>query len=178
VEYLTGEGGGPEEQLMAAQISRLIIAGNSLAPILVSSEIDKKSVSDSTLPGHASTDFFCTYSGVMATTLRRSPLTQLSPSLHISSILRRSCQFISFLGTRTRRGPSFLNNHFPVRCLGRFPAMVRSSARQIRHTYLSPRTARERSLVPVSNERSLSTPDNPSTTWTNTSRLDLLLASP
>ncbi|KAJ7349473.1 DNA polymerase alpha/epsilon subunit B-domain-containing protein, partial [Mycena albidolilacea] len=34
VEYLTGEEGGPQQQISAAQISRLIIAGDSLAPIL------------------------------------------------------------------------------------------------------------------------------------------------
>ncbi|GLB35302.1 putative glutamate decarboxylase [Lyophyllum shimeji] len=33
VEYLTGEGGGVTEQVSAAQISRLIIAGNSMAPL-------------------------------------------------------------------------------------------------------------------------------------------------
>jgi len=32
VEYLTGEGGASEDQQRAAQISRLIIAGDSLAP--------------------------------------------------------------------------------------------------------------------------------------------------
>jgi len=31
VEYLTGEAGGPEDQQLASQISRLIIAGNSLS---------------------------------------------------------------------------------------------------------------------------------------------------
>jgi len=31
VEYLVGEGGGVKDQVSAAQISRLIIAGNSLA---------------------------------------------------------------------------------------------------------------------------------------------------
>jgi len=35
VEYLTGEAGGPDEQVSAAEISRLIIAGNSLAPIII-----------------------------------------------------------------------------------------------------------------------------------------------
>ncbi len=39
VEYLTGEGGGPDNQVAASQISRLIIAGNSLAPI-AGTEID------------------------------------------------------------------------------------------------------------------------------------------
>ncbi|KAF7338503.1 DNA polymerase subunit delta-2 [Mycena venus] len=34
VEYLTGEEGGPEQQISAAQISRLIIAGDSLAPVV------------------------------------------------------------------------------------------------------------------------------------------------
>ncbi|KAA1471233.1 hypothetical protein DENSPDRAFT_819272 [Dentipellis sp. KUC8613] len=39
VEYLAGEGGSPENQVAASQISRLIIAGNSLAPI-AGTEID------------------------------------------------------------------------------------------------------------------------------------------
>jgi len=34
VEYLVGEGGGVKEQVSAGQISRLIIAGNSLADVL------------------------------------------------------------------------------------------------------------------------------------------------
>jgi hypothetical protein len=33
VEYLSGEGGAAEEQVSASQISRLIIAGNSLATL-------------------------------------------------------------------------------------------------------------------------------------------------
>ncbi|THH14322.1 hypothetical protein EW146_g5992 [Bondarzewia mesenterica] len=33
VEYLTGEGGGSDDQVIASQISRLIILGNSLAPV-------------------------------------------------------------------------------------------------------------------------------------------------
>lgn len=33
IEYLSGEEGGVEEQISAAQISRLIIAGNSLATL-------------------------------------------------------------------------------------------------------------------------------------------------
>ncbi|KAJ7046545.1 DNA polymerase alpha/epsilon subunit B-domain-containing protein [Mycena alexandri] len=40
VEYLTGEEGGPKEQVSAAQISRLIIAGDSLAPIVISAKSD------------------------------------------------------------------------------------------------------------------------------------------
>ncbi|KAJ3990034.1 DNA polymerase alpha/epsilon subunit B-domain-containing protein [Lentinula detonsa] len=49
VEYLAGEGGGTDDQLSASQISRLIIAGNSMAPMLVAgkgdvdAEGDKKS---------------------------------------------------------------------------------------------------------------------------------------
>lgn len=38
VEYLTGEGGSPEDQLSASKISRLIIAGNAYAPILMGDE--------------------------------------------------------------------------------------------------------------------------------------------
>lgn len=45
VEYLTGEGSGSETQPSPSQISRLIIAGNSLPPVITSSpEIDKKPV--------------------------------------------------------------------------------------------------------------------------------------
>ncbi|KAH9951352.1 DNA polymerase alpha/epsilon subunit B-domain-containing protein [Amylocystis lapponica] len=47
VEYLTGEAGGPHDQSEAARISRLIIAGNSLAPVVsanggVKEETDRK----------------------------------------------------------------------------------------------------------------------------------------
>ena len=46
VEYLTGEGGSPDDQLSASKISRLIIAGNAYAPILTGDEEgdDKKQV--------------------------------------------------------------------------------------------------------------------------------------
>ncbi|KAJ7470530.1 DNA polymerase alpha/epsilon subunit B-domain-containing protein [Mycena latifolia] len=37
VEYLTGEEGGPEQQISASQISRLIITGDSLAPVVLTS---------------------------------------------------------------------------------------------------------------------------------------------
>lgn len=33
VEYLAGEGGGTTDQVAASRISRLVIAGNSLAPV-------------------------------------------------------------------------------------------------------------------------------------------------
>lgn len=52
VEYLTGEVGGVDEQVSASQISRLIIAGNSLAPVALTGKgegnpdaEDKKAVS-------------------------------------------------------------------------------------------------------------------------------------
>lgn len=45
-EYLSGEACGPEEQLGAARVSRLIIAGNSLSPVVAETqEIEKKGVS-------------------------------------------------------------------------------------------------------------------------------------
>lgn len=34
IEYLSGEGGGPDDQAAASNVSRLIIAGNSFAPFL------------------------------------------------------------------------------------------------------------------------------------------------
>jgi DNA polymerase delta subunit 2 len=53
VEYLTGESGGLEEQIGASRISRLIIAGDSLAPVTVNTEeSDKKSVSVLTEPAY------------------------------------------------------------------------------------------------------------------------------
>lgn len=33
VEYLSGETGGPDDQMLASQITRLIIAGNSLCQV-------------------------------------------------------------------------------------------------------------------------------------------------
>lgn len=45
-EYLSGEACGPEEQLGAARVSRLIIAGNSLSPAVAETqEVEKKGVS-------------------------------------------------------------------------------------------------------------------------------------
>jgi DNA polymerase delta subunit 2 len=50
VEYLAGEQGGPEDQVSASQITRLIIAGDSLAPALFTEATlhseDKKPVSN------------------------------------------------------------------------------------------------------------------------------------
>ena len=44
-EYLTGEAGGEDDQTSAARISRLIVAGNSLSPVVVETqEVEKKSV--------------------------------------------------------------------------------------------------------------------------------------
>jgi hypothetical protein len=50
VEYLTGEAGGPEDQQLASQISRLIIAGNSLSLVEYSEdgEEERKPVSQKT----------------------------------------------------------------------------------------------------------------------------------
>jgi DNA polymerase delta subunit 2 len=46
-EYLAGEVCGGEEQAAVSHISRLIIAGNSLAPVVVETqEVEKKSVRD------------------------------------------------------------------------------------------------------------------------------------
>ncbi|THG94729.1 hypothetical protein EW026_g6796 [Hermanssonia centrifuga] len=41
-EYLAGEAGGFEEQVHVSRISRLIIAGNSLAPVVADEEAEKK----------------------------------------------------------------------------------------------------------------------------------------
>lgn len=40
VEYLTGEEGGPNDQVSAAQISRLFVLGDSMAPMLVTGNGD------------------------------------------------------------------------------------------------------------------------------------------
>ncbi|KAJ3536435.1 hypothetical protein NM688_g6838 [Phlebia brevispora] len=42
-EYLTGEAGGLDDQQGVSRISRLIVAGNSLAPVVINEELDKKS---------------------------------------------------------------------------------------------------------------------------------------
>ncbi|KAJ8699719.1 DNA polymerase delta small subunit Cdc1, variant 2 [Pleurotus ostreatus] len=46
VEYLTCEGGGPGDQLEASRISRLIIAGNSLAPLDLGPQVENISLDD------------------------------------------------------------------------------------------------------------------------------------
>ncbi|KAF4603964.1 hypothetical protein EYR40_001139 [Pleurotus pulmonarius] len=46
VEYLTCEGGSPEDQLGASRISRLIIAGNSLATLDLGSQVENISLDD------------------------------------------------------------------------------------------------------------------------------------
>lgn len=45
-EYLTGEEGGEDDQLNAAKISRLIIAGNSLAPGALAERIEPPSYAE------------------------------------------------------------------------------------------------------------------------------------
>lgn len=45
-EYLTGEEGGEDDQLSAAKISRLIIAGNSLAPGALAERIEAPSYAE------------------------------------------------------------------------------------------------------------------------------------
>ncbi|KAK7023760.1 DNA polymerase subunit delta-2 [Favolaschia claudopus] len=60
VEYLTGEGGGPQQQINAAQISRLIIAGDSLAPIISEPKVEGFDESESRRGrryGHDTTSF-------------------------------------------------------------------------------------------------------------------------
>ncbi|KAJ7134983.1 DNA polymerase alpha/epsilon subunit B-domain-containing protein [Mycena crocata] len=77
VEYLTGEGGGPEGQISAAQISRLIIAGDSLAPIIVSTKgegFDDKDARKGRRYGYDATSF--------------SPHPTLSLSAHLLDIAR------------------------------------------------------------------------------------------
>lgn len=50
-EYLSGEACGPKEQHGAARISRLIIAGNSLSPVVAETqEVEKKGVSLNSSP--------------------------------------------------------------------------------------------------------------------------------
>ncbi|KAF9066872.1 DNA polymerase alpha/epsilon subunit B-domain-containing protein [Rhodocollybia butyracea] len=46
VEYLTGEGGGLDDQLSAARISRLIIVGDSLAPMIITGKGDADAEGD------------------------------------------------------------------------------------------------------------------------------------
>ncbi|KAG8939131.1 hypothetical protein FRC00_014153 [Tulasnella sp. 408] len=45
IEFLLGEAGGVEDQAFSSQISRLIILGNSVVPIIMEEEDETKSVS-------------------------------------------------------------------------------------------------------------------------------------
>ncbi|KAJ7489934.1 DNA polymerase alpha/epsilon subunit B-domain-containing protein [Mycena galericulata] len=60
VEYLTGEEGGPGAQVSAAQITRLIIAGDSLAQVLIttkSEDLDEKEARKGRRYGYDATSF-------------------------------------------------------------------------------------------------------------------------
>ncbi|KAJ7109147.1 DNA polymerase alpha/epsilon subunit B-domain-containing protein [Mycena epipterygia] len=77
VEYLTGEEGGPAEQISAGHISRLIIAGDSLAPIVMSTKsegFDEKEGRKGRRYGYDATSF--------------SPHPTLSLSAHLLDIAR------------------------------------------------------------------------------------------
>ncbi|KAJ6547330.1 DNA polymerase alpha/epsilon subunit B-domain-containing protein [Mycena capillaripes] len=75
VEYLTGEEGGSHEQISAAQISRLIIAGDSLAPVVIKGEgFDEKEGKKGRRYGYDATSF--------------SPHPTLSLSAHLLDIAR------------------------------------------------------------------------------------------
>ncbi|KAJ6546452.1 DNA polymerase alpha/epsilon subunit B-domain-containing protein [Mycena vulgaris] len=77
VEYLTGEEGGPEQQVSAAQISRLIIAGDSLAPVVLTTKgegYDEKDGRKGRRYGYDATSF--------------SPHPTLSLSAHLLDIAR------------------------------------------------------------------------------------------
>ncbi|KAF8212477.1 DNA polymerase alpha/epsilon subunit B-domain-containing protein [Mycena galopus ATCC 62051] len=77
VEYLTGEEGGPQQQISAAQISRLIIAGDSLAPIVPitkGEDFDEKEGRKGRRYGYDATSF--------------SPHPTLSLSAHLLDIAR------------------------------------------------------------------------------------------
>ncbi|KAJ6623400.1 DNA polymerase subunit delta-2 [Mycena sp. CBHHK59/15] len=77
VEYLTGEAGGVEDRLSASQISRLIIAGDSLAPIVMSANaegFDEKEARKGRRYGYDATSF--------------SPHPTLSLSAHLLDIAK------------------------------------------------------------------------------------------
>ncbi|KAJ7694131.1 DNA polymerase alpha/epsilon subunit B-domain-containing protein [Mycena rosella] len=78
VEYLTGEEGGPGQQISASQISRLIIAGDSLAPVVLTSTkgegFDEKEGRKGRRYGYDATSF--------------SPHPTLSLSAHLLDIAR------------------------------------------------------------------------------------------
>ncbi|KAJ7273479.1 DNA polymerase alpha/epsilon subunit B-domain-containing protein [Mycena haematopus] len=76
VEYLTGEEGGPQQQISAAQISRLIIAGDSLAPVVSATgeSFEEKEARKGRRYGYDATSF--------------SPHPTLSLSAHLLDIAR------------------------------------------------------------------------------------------
>ncbi|KAG5727599.1 DNA polymerase subunit delta-2 [Termitomyces sp. T112] len=74
VEYLTGEEGGVAEQVSAAQISRLIVAGNSLAQLLPTGKGESDDIESSSKKSKRY--------GYDATTFSPHPVLTLSDYLH------------------------------------------------------------------------------------------------
>lgn len=117
-EYLTGEEGGEEDQLGAARISRLIIAGNSVTASALADRIDTPSYAE-----RKAVRFFNSSqaSDLMRDLPRKSEDWTQRPSKstlstnfrRIYSTLLESCLSTYYLDQKTHLEPLCLSNHSP-----------------------------------------------------------------
>lgn len=151
-EYLTGEAGGLDDQASAARISRLIVAGNSLAHILNADgtvpeeKMERKGVRILTcyilfLVAVLHTKMYICIdtpnSDVTAKTLPISRLILRKHSPPILQISRVPCPSTFFQARRIPPAPSCLNNPSRVRCLAVLLRSRVSHVRRTRHTSVS-----------------------------------------
>lgn len=134
VEYLTGELGGPGDQISASQISRLIIAGNSFAPFGGGEQDgeEKKPVSVPLI--HLNRVSNSVYSDDMATTRLHFLHIQQSTSPPTSSTWHALCLYTSYPGSLIHRERYSLNNPSHAPCLVPRLRTRHLRVRQTRHT--------------------------------------------
>ena len=134
IEYLTGEEGGVEDQVSASRISRLIIAGNSLATLSTRGETgdngwEKRSVSLAFILTNPW--FICLGSDDMGKKRQTSPPTPSSPFRVIYWTSGARCRFISSLERQIHLVLSCLSNLFRAPCSAKSPQCRRFVARLI-----------------------------------------------
>jgi hypothetical protein len=148
VEYLTGEEGGPQQQISAAQISRLIIAGDSLAPILPTTGegLDERKGVSFSKRNSVLFDILTRHREGTGTT--RHPFLHTPPYLfpHTYSTSPARCPSICCPAKQTRLELFFHNNPSRGPCLEPSPLSPLSLVKQIpltceSHPGLNPRLA-------------------------------------
>ena len=136
-EYLTGEEGGEEDQLGAARISRLIIAGNSVTASALADRIETPSYAE-----RKAVRFFfrsSQTSDLMRDLPRKSEDWTQRPSKstlstnfrRIYSISLESCLFTYYLDQKTHLGPLCLSNHSPKLFLVKLQRNLRLFTRKV-----------------------------------------------